>query len=656
MFRGESLTKVQKDRLNDHRYRNMVCVFILTKGKTTLDPTGSLMGKQFGAILRVNFNDFEEMRLRHKWSQEKAISYLECVSGCPFLDTDRVEYLIENVSHSPLTSNLTFVDGDTLVEWPKADTFWKVNDYSPFVNRDDMLEAHITTFRRYMSANPSHVILFNGGADFAERYRKDIQANVAIGSSAIRRNIESRIRKGNLYRQPVDATSSIVAQLNYQKVLPVVSSFGEIVKPGLYMAASGTGKTTFVDERERTGSPRSVFPMNVPTILTFANAWEGWSWTDIIRSENGRASTPAVFWTKNLHESHSTHSRTFKEAQKFNPSKYVQLVYDDYDSLTDIYNEFSMFVEANQHESVLHLWTQGVFTDFQTDVAYDPSAMAQYLKSTIEADSPGSEEVINDAVNSYWNVPVITTEALSRKLGLRSSPIRYPVVGWRVCNFGLRHYVNKHPQLVPSTKIHSMLEIPIQEILASSGNDAIVKYANYSSYVVMRQIQESEIPEYDFAYERRNDGLYVMTIPKATSFVVDDPTFFNGYSSVCTSIHSLYGISKDLGFQADQLHRDMVQLSEGAKEEDVGTSGHMIAACLMYRAHLLLYLQDVVFNFRTKQSVYNLPVNEPAGGLYHTKRQYLNAIEDVKTLIDSGKTHKFASKNLNVMIRVVDAL
>uniref|UniRef100_A0A2V0RBT4 Uncharacterized protein n=1 Tax=viral metagenome TaxID=1070528 RepID=A0A2V0RBT4_9ZZZZ len=153
----------------------------------------------------------------------------------------------------------TFVDGDTLVEWPTTPRFWEVEKYAPFSSRSDMISKHHATFKNYMTAHPRAVILFNGGVDFAKMYKADIVAVVHVPFHHLRRNMESRVGEGN-DSQPTDPKASDDAQRAYAQILPILRDFTAIREPGLYMAASGAGKSTHVKSMGSATPEPSLYP------------------------------------------------------------------------------------------------------------------------------------------------------------------------------------------------------------------------------------------------------------------------------------------------------------------------------------------------------------------------------------------------------------
>jgi hypothetical protein len=183
-------------------------------------------------------------------SEEVYSNYSGYVEMVALEETDELDFAWRKIAeHRYVMANptelLTFVDGDTLVEWPTTPRFWEVKEYSPFNSRNDMISKHHTTFKNYMMAHPRAVILFNGGVDFANAYTTDIIAVIQVPFHHLRRNMESRVGEGN-ESQPTDPQASDDAQRAYARILPTLRDFSAIREPGLYMAASGAGKSTHV--------------------------------------------------------------------------------------------------------------------------------------------------------------------------------------------------------------------------------------------------------------------------------------------------------------------------------------------------------------------------------------------------------------------------
>jgi len=148
-----------------------------------------------------------------------------------------------------IVKGLTYVDGDTLVSWPSTPRFWEVEEYAPFEDRAAMLRDHASTLRKYMASNPDHVILFNAGVDFASEYTELVEGVIVIPEKDLRRNLQMRAFHGD-GMHPTDLDESLIAQRDYARILPVVDGFESITTSGLYMAAPGAGKTTFVEARD----------------------------------------------------------------------------------------------------------------------------------------------------------------------------------------------------------------------------------------------------------------------------------------------------------------------------------------------------------------------------------------------------------------------
>jgi len=141
---------------------------------------------------------------------------------------------------------LVYIDGDSIVKWPTGARFWETGEYAPFHDREAMNLAHMKTFQEQLQANPDSVILFNGGTEFAETYRGDIKGVVVVSEGILTRNMDARRAKG-IHNQPTSVTDSLKAQAEYAALLPTRKSFEDISKPGLYMAVSGAGKSTFIE-------------------------------------------------------------------------------------------------------------------------------------------------------------------------------------------------------------------------------------------------------------------------------------------------------------------------------------------------------------------------------------------------------------------------
>jgi hypothetical protein len=157
----------------------------------------------------------------------------------------------------PERSDLTlhFVDGDSLVTWPKG-KFWMTGDYGVHESRGNFLQHQYDVLTTHMLRDPLAVILFNAGTDFAEMFSDIIRGMVKISPDMIKTHMQSRIEEGNT-TQPVDAAESIQGQREYEAIMRkngdmILNSFDEIEMPGLYMAVSGAGKTTFIESKTST--------------------------------------------------------------------------------------------------------------------------------------------------------------------------------------------------------------------------------------------------------------------------------------------------------------------------------------------------------------------------------------------------------------------
>ena len=192
--------------------------------------------------------------LKPPYTQDEIYSnYSGFVELIPIEDEDEVDFAWKRVGENKYIMSsphelLTFVDGDTIVEYPHGARFWETGNYEPYKDREAMIDAHMLTFRKYMSEHPRAVILSNGGGDMARKYRNEMRGVVTISFKELERHMASRVAEGNEY-QPTDPHQSMNNQMEYIRVLPEIPSFHSIHEPGLYMATSGAGKSTFVEEK-----------------------------------------------------------------------------------------------------------------------------------------------------------------------------------------------------------------------------------------------------------------------------------------------------------------------------------------------------------------------------------------------------------------------
>lgn len=208
-----------------------------------------------------------------------------------------------------------------------------------------------------------------------------------------------------------------------------------------------------------------------------------------------------------------------------------------------------------------------------------------------------------------------------------------PVKGWLVQNTGLTDQGTSPPQVIPPTKLGKQMKSQIRELLSVKWSDSagpgVPTYINYSPYVSMVRIEGKEMMKYDFVYVLvHNSGnlrRYKPVVPTQRlkfGFIVDDPSFFNGFSSVCTTYHSAFNLLRDYATQLKLGSSDLEKIS-----------GHMASACQMYPIHLLFYLQEIKdqhvrFVNKENPSVYNIPTAEPSGSkLYHSKEEYEYTID-----------------------------
>uniref|UniRef100_A0A2V0RCE3 VP7 n=1 Tax=viral metagenome TaxID=1070528 RepID=A0A2V0RCE3_9ZZZZ len=384
-------------------------------------------------------------------------------------------------------------------------------------------------------------------------------------------------------------------------------------------------------------------------ILTFANSWHH-SWEQVIKAKN---TFPPVFWTKDRTEVESSIAKKFPEANRLDPKKYLMIAYDKYDTYDKILKRFIEFMSDNIDANEVHLWTQGTLNEDDIKTNYDKmlSRLQEdfkiYKKANLDILSKKEKQPIRNLINRYWTNSVLEARDMYDKYTNLDPPRRIPVIGCRVCNWGMKSYIEDHiPQMVPSSTLHHSIGIKRNILL---NNVADERYINYTSHCKIREIMPNEIGHLDFSYAKNDDGYYILTEPREGTFVVDNAEFFNGFSSVCTSSHSMYGFGRTPGDLLEQALRE--------DETGHGTSGHMIASCLMFRAHVLLYLNDIHYNHTTQKTIYNLEVNEPTSGRYHSNKEYEHAVKDIKTLMkNTNFGTRFARNNLSIIEPFVSSM
>jgi len=376
--------------------------------------------------------------------------------------------------------------------------------------------------------------------------------------------------------------------------------------------------------------------VKIPEIMLYPNGWP-YSWERVNDGEN----VPPTYWTKDFREYTSPRARSYPKVK--DKKKYVMAPYEELTSYEKLLADFVVFLRNNKNADRVHLWTQGTFNDNGNRL--NPLQVANKLYSDVVKIRRVDNSYAMSLIKEYWTRDITTTEDHYSRCSMLDQPRRVPIVGWRSCNFGIRDFKQRFPQLVPSTRLGKISGMS-REVLIKTRD--IERYLNYSGFVKLREVTEKEIETLDFAYQLVDGGFYLAVVPSAGCYVVDNPEIFNGYGSVCTSYHSSYGRGRDVQSLMKEYRR--------YEDTNVASSGHMIASSLMYRCHVLTYLNEVYTNYMTRSSIYNLPVVEPTSGLYHTKQEYQNAIIDIRELIRSGVMHKYALDNFNIISKFVDKL
>jgi len=367
------------------------------------------------------------------------------------------------------------------------------------------------------------------------------------------------------------------------------------------------------------------------SIRWFDNAWEGHSWGD--------ESTPPCFWTKNYTEldADDNHTRMWEDYEKRYPDRGWRVGYDVFTSYDMVLSALVDFLNMHVHEA--HVWVQGTLQDMSA------TELIAKLKKDVHEAFAGYMEGRKDA-REFWTVDVARSTDVFYYYASRP-PQRIPVVPWRVCNMGMRIYEGQSkPQVFPATtwlhkvKMRGVLPGPVARLMGAAImqiSDGVV-YTNYSGFVKMIPMGKRDPLDFGWLEVRPNEYMMVAAGsapgPSGYLYKVANPSFFRGMGSVATSQHSAFGVGRSEGELYDQTMR-MV-------ETGAGTSGHMIASLLCHRSHFLWYLEEVYLNFTTKNSIYLMPFNEPAGTEYHTFEEYRNALADMEMIVKQGGYPRYA--------------
>ena len=612
--------------------------------KTNIDPVGHLMGKRNTGVFVVNHDEvallgmtdectthiYLESGAETREGYDKAVAYVEAVSQLPeykesmagkglaytsdtHWNEETMRTRFDNITWfdnawtgfswgdedvTPpcfWTKNYTdekadkvlYLDGDTLVKWPKAERFWEKNEYAPFKDRTAMIDDHMQTFRNVMKKHSNAVIFFNGGADMSRKYASEIAGVVVVHKAMLARNMEARKEDASQALHPQDLHESLRLQSEYKSHLIAFDTFESANEPGLYMAVPGAGKTHFVESRR--GMPRAS----------------------------------------------DAHTRMWKEYEKNYPDRGWRVAYDTFASYEAVLSALVDFLNMHVHE--VHVWIQGTLQDMSS------TELLRRLKVDIQGEFA---KYMNGrkAAQDLWHYSLDQSTDLNYYYASRP-PQRIPTVPWRTCNMGMRIFSERKPQVFPASTWMSEMGLGTLNVNAK---EAILfgkeVYVNYSGYVKMIPLWDHDAV--DFAWKEISPNEYVMvpvgSAPGASGYLykVANPDFFMGMGSVATSQHSVFG----LGRSEEELYNQAVR----KLETGTGTSGHMIASALCCRAHFMWYLEEVHRNLMTKKSIYLMPFNEPAGTEYHTIEEYRNAIVDMDRIAAEGRYPKYALAHLEI--------
>jgi hypothetical protein len=251
------------------------------------------------------------------------------------------------------------------------------------------------------------------------------------------------------------------------------------------------------------------------------------------------------------------------------------------------------------------------------------------------------EVIVLRAIGGYAS-PVEVVDALSAHYQLPSGPDHEP---------------GPRPLLLPSARLLDVVQpLPIQfarttsflwqleeapcavpctaigaspELLQSMGYLNIV-YRFDPRIMLLRPATEEEIATYDFTWMRTPDHAGLKMVCRGLShpygdgelYMIANPEFFLGTGSIITIGHGGFGLLRDL--------TSMLKLRDAKADP----SGHTIAALVAYPAHFLWYMQEVLYNLKSKESVYLAPsLVAPGGGEYHDFQAHQEAVSYMQAQI-----------------------
>jgi hypothetical protein len=387
----------------------------------------------------------------------------------------------------------------------------------------------------------------------------------------------------------------------------------------------------------------------IPKITWYNNSWVNNSWVRNMMKADGGV---PCFWTKDNTAISDPFSKSWKIYDEKFPDRGWRITYDVHDSIEKVLAQLLDFLEMHKDEKVVHVWIQGTLN------GKDPKTVIKDLQRGLEFSSSGENGLFDNSIIDFvrgqrtseylelWHTPLEDSLDVWDYYGGKS-PVRIPVIPWRVSNLGPRLYSRSiPPQLFPPTHFAKAMNITDVKLTLTE------VYCNYSEFVEMVPINSDDALLLDFAWMPVGNNLYTMAkITEATKghlLKVKDPDFFNGCGSVVTSAHACFGIGRSNIDLINQLER---KLNTGHS-----TSGHMIASVLAFQSQFMWYLQEVFNNFEKGSSVYITKFAEPGSGMYHSIYEYRNAIHDMKTADKSKLYPNYARNNLDICEKFVSSL
>lgn len=571
--------------------------WIIHGSDTTLDPVGVQMGKQARKIQIVNALDFEKCMFKHHWDHEIMRSYVESISTIPEQPLEPTKVIISNIYNGSLlrdtySGEIKWFNNSWGNSWEKntVPCYWTKS-----TDKDDQQSRSYYEYNRRRPNESVRVVLSNlinedelrsSFNEFLCNHSDAEEIHVWIQGRAVFNGTNwdiKRVRKflEHIYvneRNSIPRNVEVYDHLEHYDIVPKGISLG------------GEFFELFINRK-----------------------LENMTTSELMATVEDKVNVTII-------------PIKLKEVAKIIGLGGTVIHHRQY-----LVSEEGFGMEDAEHSMIYNLSNRGTkmlnhITDIKEGGLYgliskDP---LKYYSKTLFGmfRTASSLDSMKKAINFYWTSKV---EKVSLESHYPGHPLR--VVPWRVSNMGLITVKGCLSQAFPNTKIckefPEMRGIIHQMLDRQRGREVTaMMYVNYNPFVKMRRFRPDD--EVDFVWVEEK-GKYYMAKPYIDDnvYIIEDWSLFMGLGSVVCAWHSTFGLLRD----NESLYEQFTAKVNYATHEP---SGHMISASLSFLSHLLWYLQEITINIKTKKSIYLLPFNEPRGGEFHSKYEYLSSIIELK--------------------------